>query len=513
MHPRHFARTAPGRPAIVMAADGAATSYAALEEIANRGANLFRSLGIEAGDTIAIWLKNGLEYYHVYWAAQRAGLYVCPISTQLTAEEAAYILADSGSKLLVTHADVAAAAALVRGRATLVPGVATIFDAGPGLGGLPSWHAALAGQPTGPIADESAGYHLVYSSGTTGRPKGIRLPLSGEATDAPHMLADRISGRYGVGEGSILLCPAPLYHTAPLVYGMAAHRLGATLVVMDRFHAEETLRLIERHRVTFMQMVPTMFVRLLALPEEIRRRYNLSSLEKIVHAAAPCPVEIKRRMIEWLGPIIYEYYGGSEGNGSTFITPEEWLDHPGSVGRADWGTLHICDDAGREVPAGVDGLVYFAGGWDFQYLNDAQKTRDARHPVHSGWSTLGDIGHVDDEGYLYLTDRKSFMIISGGVNIYPQETENLLILHPEVADAAVIGVPHPDMGEEVKAVIQPQRWEDAGPDLAARLIDHCRAHLSHVKCPRSIDFDPALPRHDTGKLYKQEIRARYWPGK
>ena len=511
MHPRHFARTAPDRPAIVMAADGSATSYAALEDVANRGANLFRSLGIVAGDTIAIWLKNSLEYYHIYWAAQRAGLYICPISTQLTAEEAAYILTDSNSKLLVTHADVPAAAALVRDSAALVPGVATIFDTGSGLGEVPSWHAALSSQSANPIADESAGYHLVYSSGTTGRPKGIRLPLTGEAADAPHMLADRISGRYGVGEQSVLLSPAPLYHTAPLVYGMAAHRLGATLVVMDRFDAEGALRLVERYRVSFMQMVPTMFVRLLALPDAVRTGYDISSLEKIVHAAAPCPVEIKRQMIEWLGPIIYEYYGGSEGNGSTFITPQEWLEHPGSVGRADWGTLHICDDAGQEVPPGIDGLVYFEGGWDFQYLNDPAKTRDARHPAHTGWSTLGDIGHVDEAGYLYLTDRKSFMIISGGVNIYPQETENLLILHPEVADVAVIGVPHPEMGEEVKAVVQPKRWADAGPELAARLIDHCRAHLGHIKCPRSVDFDPALPRHDTGKLYKQEIRKRYWP--
>ncbi|HMO74832.1 MAG TPA: acyl-CoA synthetase [Sphingopyxis sp.] len=513
MHPRHFANTAPDRPAIVMAATGAATSYAELEVAGNRGAQLFRSLGIAAGDTVAVWLKNCLEYFPIYWAAQRAGLYLCPISSQLTAEEAAYILNDSGSKLLVTHADVPAAADLLRDRAGAIPGVAHVFDLGAGLDGAASWQAAVAAQPAERIADESAGYHLVYSSGTTGRPKGIRLPLTGEPAEAPHMLAERISGRYGVGEASVLLSPAPLYHTAPLAYGMAAHRLGATLVIMDRFDAEEVLRLIERHRVTFMQMVPTMFIRLLALPDDVRMRYDLSSLEKIVHAAAPCPVEVKRRMIEWLGPIIYEYYGGSEGNGSTFITPQEWLAHPGSVGRADWGTLHICGEDGEEVPPGTDGLVYFEGGWDFQYLNDPGKTRDARHPAHPGWSTLGDIGHVDAEGYLYLTDRKSFMIISGGVNIYPQETENLLIQHPEVADVAVIGVPHPEMGEEVKAVVQPRNWDDAGPDLAERLIAHCRAHLSHVKCPRSIDFDPALPRHDTGKLYKQEIRKRYWPAK
>ncbi len=509
MHPRLFAHSAPDRLALVMATDGSATSYADLEAIANRGAQLFRALGIAPGETIAIWLKNCLEFYQIYWAAQRAGLYICPISTQLTAHEAAYILDDSGSKLLVTSADVAGAAALVRDRATLAPGLSHIFDAATGLDDIPSWQSALTSQPATLIADESAGFHMVYSSGTTGRPKGIRLPLTGGPADEPHMLADRISGRYGVGEGSVILCPAPLYHTAPLAYGMAAHRLGATLVIMDSFEPEETLRLIEQHRVSFVQMVPTMFVRLLALPEEVRGRYDLSSLQKVVHAAAPCPVEIKQRMIEWLGPIIYEYYGGSEGNGSTFITPEEWLEHPGSVGRADWGTLHICDEEGREVPAGVDGLIYFEGGWDFQYLNDPEKTRDARHPQHPAWSTLGDIGHVDADGYLYLTDRKSFMIISGGVNIYPQETENLLITHPRVADAAVIGVPNPDFGEEVKAVVQPLDPADATAEFAAELMAFCRERLSPLKCPRTIDFDPALPRLDTGKLYKRLIRDRY----
>jgi acyl-CoA synthetase (AMP-forming)/AMP-acid ligase II len=510
MHPRQFAQTAPDRPAIVMAASGASISYGELEIIANRGAQLFRSLGIAAGDTVAIWLKNCLEYFQIYWAAQRAGLYICPISSQLTAEEAAYIANDSQARLLVTHADIPAAATLVRDRAELVPEVAHIFDLGTGLEGVPSWQAALAAQPAGRIADESAGFHMVYSSGTTGRPKGIRLPLSGGPADEPHMLAERISGRYGVGEGSIILSPAPLYHTAPLAYGMVAHRLGATLVIMDKFDAEEALRLIERYRVTFMQMVPTMFVRLLALPEAVRSRHNLSSLAKIVHAAAPCPVGIKRQMIEWLGPIIYEYYGGSEGNGSTFITPGEWLERPGSVGRADWGTLHICNEAGEEVAPGVDGLVYFEGGWDFQYLNDPEKTRDARHPLHPGWSTLGDIGHVDTDGYLFLTDRKSFMIISGGVNIYPQETENLLITHPRVADAAVIGVPNSDFGEEVKAVVQPLDPADATPEFAQELIAFCRSNLSPVKCPRSVDFDPALPRLETGKLYKRLIRNRYW---
>jgi long-chain acyl-CoA synthetase len=511
MYPRKFADTSPDQSAIIMATNDTASSYGELEAIANKGAHIFRSLGINAGDTIAIWLKNCLEYFQIYFAAQRAGLYICPVSTQLTAEEAAYILNDSDSKLLITHADFPAAQTLLDARASLVPGILQIFDIGAGLNGASSWKEALEEQPAYPIADETAGFHMVYSSGTTGRPKGIRLPLTGGPADEPHMLVDRISERYGVRKGSAMLCPAPLYHTAPLAYGMAALRLGATLVIMEKFDAEAALRLIEQYRITFMQMVPTMFIRLLALPKKVRESYDLSSLEKIVHAAAPCPVEVKRQMIEWLGPIIYEYYGGSEGNGATFITPEEWLKKPGSVGRADWGTLHICDEDGRELPPGEDGLVYFEGGWDFQYLNDAKKTRDARHPVHENWSTLGDIGHVDEDDYLYLTDRKSFMIISGGVNIYPQETENLLLLHPEVADAAVIGVPNPEMGEEVKAVIQPKSWEAAGPELASRLMNYCKENLSPLKCPRSIDFDPALPRHETGKLYKQEIRKRYWP--
>ncbi|MET0248092.1 MAG: AMP-binding protein, partial [Sphingobium sp.] len=309
-----------------------------------------------------------------------------------------------------------------------------------------------------------------------------------------------------------ILSPAPLYHTAPIVYAVSTQRLGGTVVVLRKFDPEAALAAIERYRVAFTQMVPTMFLRLLRLPDEIRLGHDVSSLKMVVHAAAPCPVEVKRRMIEWLGPIIYEYYGGSEGNGSTFITPQEWLEKPGSVGRANWGTIHICGEDGAELPVGEPGLVYFEGGLDFQYLNDPDKTKDARHPRHAAWSTLGDVGYLDADGYLFLTDRKSFMIISGGVNIYPQETENLLASHPRVADVAVIGVPDPDMGEAVKAVVQPVDWADATPEFAAELIAHCRAHLSAIKCPRSVDFDPALPRHDTGKLYKRLIRDRYWGG-
>ncbi len=281
---------------------------------------------------------------------------------------------------------------------------------------------------------------------------------------------------------------------------------------MRKFDPEAALAAIADYKVTVTQMVPTMFVRMLKLPDAVRLNYDVSSLRHVVHAAAPCPVETKRAMIGWLGPIVQEYYGGSEGNGSTNISAEEWLKKPGSVGRASWGILHICDDAGTELPVGEQGIVYFEGGWDFQYLGDPEKTRDSRHPQHPGWSALGDIGYLDADGYLFLTDRKSYMIISGGVNIYPQEIENLLITHPKVADAAVIGVPHAEFGEEVKAVVQPMDWADATPAFAADLIAHCKAHLSPVKCPRSVDFDPALPRLDNGKLYKRLVKDRYWQG-
>jgi fatty-acyl-CoA synthase len=311
-------------------------------------------------------------------------------------------------------------------------------------------------------------------------------------------------------DGDVYLSPAPLYHAAPLAWCMGSHRLGCTAVVMERFDALAALELIERYRVTHAQFVPTMFVRMLKLPETDRRRFDLSSLEAVVHAAAPCPVEAKRQMIEWWGPIISEYYSSTEGVGATFITAEEWLAHPGSVGKPMFGTPHILDDAGIELPPGEPGTIWFEGITRFEYHDDPAKTASMRN--EQGWGTVGDIGHLDDEGYLYLTDRRSFMVISGGVNIYPQEVENLLVLHPEVMDVAVFGVPNPDLGEEVKAVVQPMDWERAGPELAEQLIAYCREHLATFKCPRSIDFEPQLPRLDTGKLYKRLLRDRYWEG-
>ncbi|MBS0474317.1 MAG: acyl-CoA synthetase [Proteobacteria bacterium] len=495
-HPRLHAAAAPDRPAVIMADGSPGLTYGDLEDRANRGAQLIRSLGIMRGDTIAYWLPNCPQVFEVYWAGQRAGCYITPIASGLTAGEADYIVGNSGARLLVVSPEIAGLAELPTRE-----GVTVLT--------LEQWATALAAQPAGPIADESPGFHMVYSSGTTGRPKGVRMPLSDGAVTEPQRTATMLAERYGLGPGAVYLSPAPLYHAAPLVYTTACHRLGASVVVMPRFEPEAALAAIEHYRVTLTQMVPTMFVRLLKLPEAVRTRYDLSSLRHVVHAAAPCPVPVKHAMIEWLGPIIYEYYAGSEGNGSTGLTSEEWLARPGSVGKATVGTLHISDDAGNELPPGQQGVVYFEGSTEFKYLDDDEKTRDSRNPLHPTWSTLGDIGYVDDDGYLFLTDRKSHMIITGGVNVYPQEVENLLVTHPRVADAAVIGVPHPDFGEEVKAVVQPLDPADATDAFAAELIAFCKAHLSAIKCPRSVDFDDALPRLDNGKLYKRLIRDRY----
>jgi len=512
MHPRFHAESHPEKLAAIIAETGETLSYGALEAAANRGAQLLRRLGIANGDTVAVWLPNTLRYFEFYWAAQRAGLFIAPISTALTAAEAAYILADSGAKLLLTAGGVAAAAELLAEHQGVLPALDHVYWVDESVAGAESWHAATSGLPVWPIRDEQAGYHMVYSSGTTGRPKGIRLPLTGGSPTVEHPLAIRQRDTYGVGAHTVYLSPAPLYHTAPLAFTTTAQRLGSTVVVMRRFDPEALLAAVEAHRVNFVQMVPTMFIRLLRLPEATRQRSDLSSLRIVLHAAAPCPVEVKRRMLEWLGPIVYEYYGGSEGNGSTFITPQEWLRKPGSVGRANWGRIHVCNESGQELPPRQPGLIYFEGGWDFQYLNDPQKTRDARHPQHPAWSTLGDVGYLDPDGYLFLTDRQSFMIISGGVNIYPQEVESLLSTHPKIADVAVIGVPNAEMGEEVKAVVQPLDWQDATPQFAADIIAYCRTLLSPIKCPRSVDFERALPRHETGKLYKRQIRDRYWDG-
>jgi long-chain acyl-CoA synthetase len=507
--PTWHAEDTPEAAALVMAGSGETVTYAELDDRSRRLAAALRTRGVAAGDHIAILMENNRAYLEVAWAAQRSGLYYTAINSHLRPGEVQYVLDDCGAVALVASeamADVVAALDLSR-----IP----VRLAGAGaLPGFEAYDAVLAAAEPGPLDGDREGREMLYSSGTTGRPKGVRkdLPATpfGDPSATPVLLARAVAGQgRGVGPGSVYLCPAPLYHSAPLVYSMSMQRLGATVVVMERFDPRRCLELIERHRVTHAQFVPTMFVRMLRLPPDERERYDLSSLQFVVHAAAPCPVPVKRQMLEWWGPIIHEYYSGTEDIGSTFITPEEWLAHPGSVGRP-LEECHIVGPDGQELPPGEEGVVYFAGGRPFEYHNDPDKTASVTD--HRGWRTLGDIGRLDEDGYLYLTDRQAHMIISGGVNIYPQEAENVLAGHPAVADVAVIGVPDAEMGEAVKAVVQPVDGATAGPDLEAELLEQCQSELATYKCPRSVDFVDELPRDPNGKLYKRLLRERYWEG-
>jgi fatty-acyl-CoA synthase len=505
--PTHHARNDPDLPAIVMAGSGETVTYGELEARSNRFAHLLRSRGLGTGDHVAILMENNRAYLEVAWAAQRAGLYYTAINSHLRTGEVQYILDDCGARALVASEAMAGA---VEGLDLSKLDV-RVSAAGP-LDGFEPYEHLLAGQPDTPLADESEGREMLYSSGTTGRPKGVRKLLPdtplGDPSAAPVQIAQ---GQLmnGIGPGTVYLCPAPLYHAAPLVTSMSMHRLGAAVVVMERFDPARCLEAIERYLVTNAQFVPTMFVRMLRLPEEERERWDVSSLRHVTHAAAPCPVPVKRQMLDWWGPIIHEYYAGTEDIGNTFISPEEWLAHPGSVGRSA-AEIHIVDDDGNELPPGRPGLVYFHGGRPFEYHNDPGKT--AAMTNEKGWRTLGDIGYLDDDGYLYLTDRVAHMIISGGVNIYPQEAENVLASHPAVVDVAVIGVPDDEMGEAVKAVVQPVDPSAAGGALAEELLAYCRGELATYKCPRTVDFVDELPRDPNGKLYKRLLRERYWEG-
>ena len=507
MHPGIIARQMPDKPAYIMADSGITITFRQLDETSNQGAQLLRALGLQTGDHIALMLENHPRFLQICWAAHRAGLYYTAISHRLQVDEVDYILNDCGARCFITSlAQKDVAAQLLHGNGQLPN--AYMLD---GLiDGFQSWENAIAQQPATPIADESEGMDMLYSSGTTGRPKGIKVPLTGTALGTASPLFMLLQALYFTpGAEMRYLSPAPLYHAAPLRYNLNFLRTGSTCVIMEKFEPEHFLQLVEQHRITHCQMVPTLFIRLLKLPDAVREKYDVSSLKVVIHAAAPCPVEVKEKMIAWWGPIIHEYYAGTEGNGFTTINSAEWLAHKGSVGRAILGQIKIVDDAsGDEVPAGKTGTVYFANGPVFSYHNDPAKTAQATHP--QGWTTLGDVGHVDSEGYLYLTDRKAYMIISGGVNIYPQEAEDVLVTHDKVADVAVFGVPNAEFGEEVKAVVQPARWEDAGPALEQELMAYCRSKLSHIKCPKSIDFERELPRHPTGKLYKRLLKDRYW---
>jgi long-chain acyl-CoA synthetase len=502
MHPFHHAAAQPDTPAIIMAGSGATLSYGELEAQSNRIAHLLRGLGLARGDSIVLMMLNEIDFLPICWAAQRAGLIYVAMSTKLTADEAGYIVQDSGAKAIFCSpalADVAVAA---------TPGLsaAARLCSGEAPGCTPLGQA-IAGLPVSCIADESSGRDMLYSSGTTGRPKGVRGALPEGPIDQVDALTGMVAMLYKFGPGMMYLSPAPLYHAAPLRYCMSVHKFGGTVVVMEKFDPEAYLRLVEQFCITHSQLVPTMFVRMLKLPDDVRSRHDTSSLQVAIHAAAPCPVDVKHAMIAWWGPVIYEYYSATEGAGFTAISPQEWLERPGSVGKSILGEIRILDDDGTRLGPNQVGRIFFHGGGNFSYHNDPEKTASV---MGEHGATFGDIGRVDEDGYLFLTDRQAFMIISGGVNIYPQEAENTLISHPDVADVAVFGIPDEVMGEAVHAVVQPRDMARAGPDLEAELIAYVRSRLSHVKCPKRIDFRAELPRHDTGKLYKRLLKDEYW---
>lgn len=507
-HPRITAETYPHKPAFIMGDSGEMVTYRELDERSNQGAQLFRALGLKAGDHIGMMMENNARFLEICWAAQRAGIIYTPISSHLKREETAYILENCGASLFIASHPLAEVAGEMRDAAA---GVQHFFMVGGIIDGYESWEEALIEQVDTPIADQANGVPMLYSSGTTGKPKGVFVPPVSDDVDTPNALAGTLGVAFGFSEETVYLSPAPLYHAAPLHYNMMNIYQGGTSIIMERFDPERALALIEEHRVTHSQWVPIMFVRMLKLPEEVRERYDTSSMQFAIHAAAPCPVEVKEQMIEWWGPVIVEYYAASEGIGATIIDSDAWLTHKGSVGPAFVGEVHILDDEGNELPTGEIGNIYFAGeSARFAYHNEPEKTAAAYN--ERGWATTGDVGYLDEDGFLYLTDRKNFTIISGGVNIYPQEIENLLITHDKVADVAVFGLPCDEFGERVHAVVEPMNWADATDETAIEILEWLRERLSHIKLPKALDFHPKLPRLDNGKLYKRHLMEEYKGG-
>ena len=510
MHPGLHARNTPDKPAIILAESGEVVTYRQLDDNSAALARVLHDAGLRPGDVVAVLSDNAAQVFDVYWAAHRSGLYITAINHHLTPAEAAYIVKDSGARALIVSASLREMAGEVAGQLDTVD---VLLAFGGEVSGFAGYEDALATAGP-PLTEQPCGAVMLYSSGTTGFPKGVKPPLPPRSVDEPGDPIVAIAGKiYGLTGSDTYLSPAPIYHAAPLRWCGMIQALGGTVVIMKKFDAEAILKYIEKYKVTAAQMVPTMFVRLLKLDDDVRHRYDLSSLRVLIHAAAPCPVDVKQAMIEWLGPVLYEYYASTEAHGMTFIDSNDWLAHPGSVGRGVLGVLHICDDSGTELPNGEVGTVYFERDQlPFEYHNDPAKTSEAQHPAHPTWTTVGDLGYVDDDGYLYLADRKSFMIISGGVNIYPQEVENALALHPAVHDVAVIGVPHPEMGEEVKAVVQLAEGLSESDALATELIDYVRNRIAHFKAPRSVSFVSELPRTPTGKLVKNKLKEQFRAG-
>ncbi|RUP05693.1 MAG: acyl-CoA synthetase [Mycobacterium sp.] len=498
------ARTAAASPALIT--EGGVVSFGELHDRSQRVAAALHEAGLRRGDGVALVLPNRPEFFEITWGCQLSGLYYTAVNTHFTPDEVAYVIDDSEAKAVFVDASMPVLATHIREANTSVRVHLVVGDE---LAGWRSYDEALAAAGAAPPPTD--GTEMLYSSGTTGRPKAVRrpLPADGNGSWAQSVLEMALIHKYGMRASDVYLSPAPLYHAAGVNYTMAVNRVGAASIIMPRFDAESVLRLIQTHRVTHAQFVPTMFVRMLKLPEAVRSKYDVSSLRCVIHAAAPCPVDVKHQMMDWFGPIIHEYYGGTEGFAGTTIGPQEWLAHPGSVG-IPMTAVHVVGEDGAELPLGETGELYFEGGPDFEYFKDPAKTASVFN--ERGWRTLGDMGYLDAEGYLYLTDRSTFMIVSGGVNIYPQEVENLLTMHPKLVDAAVFGVPNAEFGEEVKAVVQPVAGIDPGSGLEAELIDYCRKHLAAYKCPRTIEFD-VLPRDPNGKLYKRRIRDKYWQGR
>ncbi len=502
-HPRHWASLIPDRAAIIQGGSGEVITYGMLNERANRCAQLMRRQGLARGAHVAILMENHPRFLEITWAAHNCGLYFTPISWRFQIEEIAFVLDDCGARLLFVSAAHAELAAQLRAR---LPDL-RCFVIGAEAADPESYERALASCPNEPLPDESRGSDMVYSSGSTGRPKGVKQKLPDTGIDKPSAMFQVYEQRFGWGTGTTYLMPAPLYHSGPLRFAMTMQHVGATLIVMEKFDAAHALALCQKYRVTDAHWVPTMLVRILKLPRAERDVFDLSWIQRIIHGAGPIAPEVKREFIDWIGPILEESYGGTEGNGMTMISSAEWLAHPGSVGRAFVGSIHILDDAGRELPTGETGLIYFAGGPSFEYHGNPQRTRDAYDA--QGRSTLGDIGYLDAEGYLYLTDRKHNLIITGGVNVFPQEIENVLITHPQVLDVAVFGLPDMEMGEVIQAVVLPRDVTAAGPALERELIALVRTKLAQYKAPRRIDFRAELPRHDTGKIYTRLLKAEY----
>lgn len=509
MYPGAFAQSHADKPAVIMSASGAVQTFAELDAAANRLSRLFHAAGLQPGDHVALCMENHPRYLEVLWGCHYAGLIYTAASSRLTSHELTYILNDCGARVFITSKYKADQAQEI---VADTPKVELRLMLDGTVPGYESYETAVEAHSPEPLPNRVAGTDMLYSSGTTGQPKGVLpafQPQPLEETPGPIM--GLLQMLFNMDDTAVYLSPAPLYHAAPLRFCMAAHRLGATVVVMEHFDAEHYLADVERFKVTHSQVVPTMFVRMLKLPDEVRNRYDVSTLQGVLHAAAPCPIPVKRQMIEWWGPIIHEYYAGTEGNGFVYCNSEMWLSHPGTVGMPLGCTVHIVGEDGEELPAYESGTIYFEGGATFEYHNDPDKTKSSRHP--KGWTTLGDVGYLDADGFLYLTDRKAYMIISGGVNIYPQEAENVLVTHPKVVDVAVFGVPNEDFGEEVKAVVHPVEMPSTPEEAAAlekELIAFCRAELADIKCPRSVDFRPELPRHPTGKLYKRLLKDEYW---